>query len=323
MIPLTEILTAHRRIRPFIYQTPLLYSPSLSQKTGGEVWLKLENQQPTGSFKVRGALNRLQQLTAAEKAHGIVTASAGNHALGVAHAVKALGTSLEAHLFVPQPAPASKIAKLRRYPVTLHLAGQTYDEAHELAEEFRIANNLTQIPAYDHKQVITGQATIAVEILIDLPTVTDIVVPIGGGGMIAGIQTAVSQLSPTCRIIGIQPEASPAAQLSFQEGTAHETYDHQPTIADGLAGGFGQLPFELLNASAPPVLLASEHAIRHAIYWLLREHQLIAEPSAAISLVPLLEGSLDLAGKTAVCIICGGNLDTRLLRDILNEFAHE
>lgn len=316
MIELAEFLQARRCIRPFITHTPLIHSPFLSELSGGDVWLKLENQQPTGSFKVRGALNKISQLSDGEKARGIVAASAGNHALGVAHAVASLG-QIQADIFVPQNAPDAKINKLRRFPVTLHVAGQTYEATHQAASDFKKQHGATDISAYDDRTVIIGQGTAALEIMADLPTCDLVILPVGGGGLLAGVTTAVRQIKPSCNIVGVQPEASPAAQLSFVQIKAIDPYDHAPTIADGLAGGFGATPFGLLRHNPPAIALASEADLRRAILALLREQQLVIEPSGAAAIVPLLTGGVDVVGKTAVCILTGGNLAIGLLQEIM------
>jgi threonine dehydratase len=316
MIELVEFLQAQRRIRPYIHYTRLIQSAYLSELTGGEVWLKLENQQPTGSFKVRGAANKISQLSEAERARGIVAASAGNHALGVAHAA-AFGGLAQADIFVPETAPQAKLTKLRRFPVNLHLVGQTYDDAHLAAESFRRRTGATEIAAYDDLAVIAGQGTVGVEILTNLPTVELILVPVGGGGLVSGVATAVRHIKPSCHIVGVQPEASPAAELSFAQNQAIDPYNHAPTIADGLAGGFGAKPFELLRANPPEIVLVSEADIRGAILALLAEHQLVIEPSGATAVAPLLTGRVDVTGKTVVCILTGGNLAMNLLREII------
>lgn len=321
MIDLVDIFEAQRRIRPFIHHTLLIHSPYLSQLTGGDIWLKLENQQPTGSFKVRGALNRIGQLNAAEKARGIVAASAGNHALGVAHAVRSLGLG-QADIFVPETAPDAKINKLRRFPVNVHLAGQTYEAAHQAAAAFAGQTGAVEIPAYDDLAVITGQATTGVEIVTELPACEVVIVPVGGGGLVAGVATAVRHINPSCRVIGVQPEASPAAQLSFAQDRAIDPFDHAPTIADGLAGGFGAAPFAVLRSHPPEIVLVSEGTIRRAVLALLAEHQLVIEPSGATAIAPLLTNDVDLAGKTAVCILTGGNLAMNLLREIVTQLPN-
>ena len=317
-IPLTAVIRAYQRIKPHIRQTPLVYSHYLSERSGGEVWLKLENQQPTGSFKVRGALHKIGRLAEEEKARGIVAASAGNHALGVAHAVQSWG-GIEADIFVPETAPLPKINKLRRYPVRLHLAGQTYEDARHAAAAFAAESGAVEISAYDDLDVITGQATAAWEIFKEMPQVDAILLPVGGGGLLAGVTAVAQTIHPACRIVGVQPEASPAARLSLQAGRAIDPYDHAPTIADGLAGGFGAVPFAVIRATPPDILLTNETAIRRVIFTLLAEQQLVIEPSGAIAITPLLDGRLELAGQTVVCVLTGGNLDMTLLQEILEE----
>jgi len=317
---LQPILQAHRRISPFIRRDPLVRSASLSARSGADVWLKLECHQPTGSFKVRGALNKVGLLTLQEKARGLVTASAGNHALGVAFAVQAWGGA-KPDIFVQANAPRAKVDKLRTFDVALHLEGCTYEEAHQAAEAFARETGATYVQAYDDVDVIAGQGTMGLEILTERPETDLILTPVGGGGMIAGVATAAKAMNPGCRVIGVQPEASPAALLSLRDGVPYDPYDHRPTIADGLAGGFGALPFYIARTLIDQVLLASEADLRGAIFTLLDEHQLVVEASGAIAIVPLLNGALDVAGQTVVCILSGGNLESTLLRDILIEFT--
>jgi threonine dehydratase len=317
---LLPIYQAQQRIAPFVRRTPLLADPGLSARTGGHVWLKLECQQVTGSFKARGAVNKVGLLSAAEKARGIVTGSAGNHGLGVALAARAWG-DVVADIFVPTTAPTTKVNRLQQMGIRLHQVGVTYEDAHQAAEDYARAHGATYIQAYDDVDVVAGQGTLGLEILTDLPDVDAVLVPIGGGGMIAGVATAVKGINPTCRVIGVQPEASPAALLSLRDGRPYDPYDHAPTIADGLAGGFGAVPFHLAAALIDEVVLVSEAAMRHAIYDLLDRHQLVVEPSGAAAVAPLLSGQIDVAGRTVVCILSGGNIATGLLRDILAEFA--
>jgi threonine dehydratase len=319
MKELADFLQAGRRIRPYCQHTSLIYSDFLSERTGGDIWLKLENQQPTGSFKVRGALNKLSQLSAADKGRGIVAASAGNHALGVAHAAASLGFE-QVTIFVPETAPEAKLKKLRRFSVDLKLAGHTYEDAHQAAAEFSARTSALEIAAYDDLAVMTGQGTVGVEIMLNLPACEQIFVPVGGGGLLSGVATAVRYIKPACTIVGVQPEASPAAQLSFAQNRAIDPYDHAPTIADGLAGGFGHHPFLALQAHPPEIVLESESKIRQAILALLVEQQLVIEPSGATAIVPLLSGQVNVAGQTVVCLLTGGNLDMNLLQGIMTQF---
>ena len=317
---LLPIYQAQQRIAPFVRRTPLLADAELSARTGGHVWLKLECQQVTGSFKARGAVNKVGLLSEAEKARGIVTGSAGNHGLGVALAARAWG-GVVADIFVPNTAPTTKVNKLLQMGVHLHRVGDTYEDAHQAAEDYARARGATYIQAYDDVDVVAGQGTLGLEILSDLPQTDVVLVPIGGGGMVAGVATAVKGINPTCRVIGVQPEASPAALLSLRDGRPYDPYDHASTIADGLAGGFGAVPFLLAAALIDEIVLVSETAMRHAIYDLVDRHQLVVEPSGAAAVAPLLSGQLDVAGQRVVCILSGGNIATALLRDILAEFT--
>jgi threonine dehydratase len=269
-------------------------------------------------------------LTAEDRLQGrigtkIVAASAGNHALGIAHAVTTLQQArpdpISVDIFVPNTIPRAKLTRLRRYPVQLHLVGETYAAAQQAANEHAVRTGAIEIPAYDDLEVIIGQATVGLEIVYDLPHVAAVIVPVGGGGLIAGIAQAIQHLQPECRIIGVQPEASPAALLSLRTGMAHDPYDHQPTIADGLAGGFGRLPLALSGELIDSIHLASEQQLRRAIFTLLSREQLIVEASGAIAIVPLLEKMVDLNGRSVVCVLTGSNLDMAVLRDVMIEFV--
>jgi threonine dehydratase len=319
-LTMTSILAAQKLIRPYIRQTSLIYSPSLSQLTGGHIWLKPENRQPTGSFKIRGALNKIGRFSSEEKARGIVAASAGNHALGVAYAAQTWG-DIRTDIFVPATAPRAKLDKLRQFNVALHQEGETYEDAHQAADAFAAQSGSIAVSAYDDVDVVAGQATIGLEILTEQPHTDMILVPVGGGGMVAGVASVSWALNRQCQIVGVQPQASPAALLSLRDGVAYDPYDHEPTLADGLAGGFGQVPFALVQGKIAHVLLASEHELRQAIFTLLDQEQLVVEASGAIAITPLLNGSLEVAGKTVVCVLSGGNLETAVLRDILSEFT--
>ncbi len=322
MIDLQSVLDAHARIRPFIRHTPLVYSARLSRTAGAEVWLKLENWQPTGSFKVRGALAKIALLGQEEKARGVVTGSAGNHGLGVAYAARSMGVA-QAAIFVPGSAPRAKVDKMAQFGVAVYCAGETYEDAHRAAEQHARETGAIYISAYDDPLVVAGQGTMALEILADLPATDAVLVPVGGGGMIAGVALVVKTLLPSCRVIGVQPEASPSALLSLRDGRAYDPYAHAPTIANGLAGGFGRVPFEIARGLIDEIVLVGEADMRRAIYALLDCHQLVVEASGAIAIAPLLAGSSDLRGKTVVCVLSGGNLDTSLLREVVNEFAPE
>jgi threonine dehydratase len=317
-----QVLSAYGRISRHIRPTPLLYSHFLSVESGAHVWLKPECWQVTGSFKARGALSKISLLDEEHRPRGIVTASAGNHGLGVAYAARALrkpGDVVRADIFVPISAPRTKVRKLRQLGAQVHETGQTYEDAHQAAEGLAERGRALYISAYDDRDVIAGQGTVGLEILRELPQADLIIVPVGGGGLIAGVASVAKAVSSDLRVIGVQPKASPAALLSLRDGVAYDPYDHEPTIADGLAGGFGRTPFRLARQLIDDVLLASEAQIRRAIYVLVHRHQLVVEPSGAIAISPLLTGGLDVRARKVVCILTGGNIDTALLHEVLQQ----
>lgn len=318
MLALRDILAAQRSLSGLITRTPLEYSFLLSQRAGCEVYLKLENWQKTGSFKVRGAINKVANLTEEEKARGLVTASAGNHALGVAYAARALG-SVPTTLFVPVNAPTSKLKKLEEYDCDVALAGKSYEEAHHAAEEFGRTHGATYVHAYDDPWTMAGQGTVGLEIMEDLPDAEAILVPVGGGGLIAGIALAIKAINPQVRIVGVQPEASPAAYLSLRDGHPYEEYDAAPTIADGLAGGFGRLPFEMAGHLIDQIVLVSEEEMRTAVFTLLELAQLVVEGAGAVGIAALLAGKVNLKGRKIVSVLTGANIDASLLLEIMTE----
>ena len=316
MITIQDILRAHQTIAPHIFRTPLRDSFLLNERIGASAFLKLENWQLTGSFKPRGALNILAQLTPNERAHGIVTASAGNHAQGVGLAARIFNVA-SATIFVPSNAPRTKIAKLRQYPIDLRLVGETYDDAHHAAEQFAHETGATFISAYDDPRVVAGAGTIGLEILQDLPEVDAIFVPVGGGGLIAGIATAVKAIAPNVQVIGVQPTASPALRDSLRDGKCYEEYTSAPTICDGLAGGIGKICFEVSQELVDDVVLVEEAETRAAIRALVETQQIIVEGSGAVGVAALLAQKINLQGKRVVVVLSGGNIDASLLTEIL------
>ncbi len=318
-LTLHDSYLAHQRIEPYITRTPLVRSTLLSAQLHYEVWLKLENRQRTGSFKARGALNKILTLTEAERARGIVAASAGNHALGVAHAAQCLGLT-KADLFVQANAAPAKIAKLRQYDVNLHLVGNLFDETQAAALEFATKHGATYVSAYDDLDVIAGQSTVGLEMLQDLPDLDTIVVPAGGGGLIAGIATVAKSLNPTIRVIGVNPAASPSAYLSKRDGYPYETYDNEPTLAHGLAGGFGRVPFMIGMMLIDEIMLVSEDELRGALVALIDSDQILAEASGVAGLAAMLADKVTGAGKCG-CVLTGGNIDSATLKFVLGTAA--
>ena len=319
MITLTDILQAQRRIAPYIFRTPLRDSFLLSERIGASLYLKPENWQITGSFKLRGALNRMILMTDEERARGIVTASAGNHAQGVGYAARALNIS-PAMIFVPRTTPRTKVAKLRQFPVEVREVGETYDDAHHAAEAYQRETGATFIHAYDDPRTVAGQGTVGLEILEDLPNVDAILVPVGGGGLITGIAVAAKTISPLVRIIAVQPTASPALRDSLRDNRCYEEYEFTPTICDGLAGGIGQMVFQAAqNKLIDDIVLVEENETRAALRALVETQQIVVEGSGAVGIAALLSRKIDLTGKRVAVVLSGGNIDLQLLSQILAE----
>jgi threonine dehydratase len=318
-IELSDVLAARRTIEPHIWQTPLMPSPALGRLTGCEVYLKLECWQMTGSFKVRGALNRMTALIdGGEEVTEVVTASAGNHGLGVAYAAQVLNGP-PTTVFVPETASETKLARLSAFDCRLRRTGADYDASHASAEAYARSRDAFYLSAYDDWLVVAGQGTAALEVVKVLPRADLFLVPVGGGGLLAGTAVVARATNPAARIVGVQPDASPAAYLSFRDGRAHETYDAGPTICDGLAGGFGRVPFEIAADLVDEIIVVPEADVRHAVAWLLAQEQLAVEASGAIAIAPLLNGQLRAAGRQIVVLLTGRNIDAGLLNEIVAE----
>jgi threonine dehydratase len=313
-LTLDDVERARAAIRPYLPPTPLRRSFAL--RGCGDAYLKLECWQPTGSFKVRGATHVLTSLSPEERRRGVVAASAGNHALGVAFAVQALGGRTEATLFVPETAPRAKVEKLRGFPVKVHEAGATYDDAHALAMAHVERTGATYVHAFDDPRTAAGQGTAALEILDDLPQVGAILVPVGGGGLIGAVAAAVKARAPRVRIVAVQPEASPALPESIRQGQPLLEYPAGPTLADGLAGGIGRIVFEHRDL-IDDVVLVSEPAIEDAIVALLADDQVVAEGAGAVGVAALRSGKWRSGRHPVVAIVTGGNIDARVLGRLL------
>ncbi|MBI5035219.1 MAG: pyridoxal-phosphate dependent enzyme [Chloroflexi bacterium] len=317
MITLQDILQAQRRISPYIFRTPLRDSFLLSERIGASIYLKPENWQITGSFKLRGALNRMMLMTDEERARGVVTASAGNHAQGVGYGARALNIS-PATIFVPRTTPRTKVAKLHQFPVEVREVGGTYDDAHHAAEAYQRETGATFIHAYDDPRTVAGQGTVGLEILEDLPNVDAILVPVGGGGLITGIAVAAKTISPSVKIIAVQPTASPALRDSLRDAKCYEEYAAAPTICDGLAGGIGQMVFQAAqNKLIDEIVLVEESETRAALRALVETQQIVVEGSGAVGIAALLSRKIDLSGKRVAVVLTGGNIDLELLKEIL------
>jgi len=316
MVTLQTIQKARLDTTSLIKQTPLVRSEFLSNLSGGEVFLKLENLQITNSFKPRGAVNKLLHLSAEEEDRGIITASAGNHGQGVAYAAQKLG--LPAKVVVPKTTPHVKIEGIRKFGAELVLFGDNYDEAECRAKELARRDGCAYISPYDDELIISGHGTVGLEIVEACPGVDVVVVPVGGGGLISGVSIAVKSTKPEVEIVGVQSEASPVMFGSLKAGRIVEA-PKAKTIAEGLSGGIekGSLTFEIAKHCIDRMLLVKESTIRRAVYLLWTQDKQVAEGSGAAAIAPILENNALFKGKTVVCLITGGNIDDSLFKEIL------
>jgi threonine dehydratase len=315
VLSLDDVRRAAERIQPYITCTPLERSNALSKLVGQDVWLKFECFQRTGSFKLRGALNALQSLSEAERQHGVVTASAGNHGLGVARAASVLGT--RAIVVVPETASQAKIEALRAHSGTeLILSGANYDAAESAGRELARERGLPFISAYNDPAVVAGGGTIALEILDELPTTRTLVVPAGGGGLIGGIGLTAHGLDPrNLTVVGVQSEASPALHAAKRAGRLVPV-TIQESLADGLAGNVeaGSITFDLVRDYVADVILVREQDIARAMTFALEHEHVLIEGSAAVGIAALQTRALEPDPGPIVLVLTGRNVAPSVLR---------
>jgi len=314
-VTVEDIERARALLKGRIKRTPLLQSPGITTHFGLPVFLKAENLQRAGSFKVRGALAKIHSLTAEEKARGVIAASAGNHAQGVALAAASLG--IRAVICMPEGAPIAKLEATQGYGAEVVLHGETYDDAYQKALELQAEHGYTFIHGFDDPHTIAGQGTVGLEVLEDLPDVATVVVPIGGGGLIAGIALAVKSLKPDVRVVGVQAAGAPAVFLSRQQGQLVAT-ESVHTIADGIAiKKPGALCFELIQKYVDDIVLVDEEEIAQAILFLLERAKVIVEGAGAVGMAALLGDKIpNLAGPVCV-VLSGGNIDVNIISRII------
>jgi threonine dehydratase len=299
-------------------KTPLLASSYLTEITGGQVFLKAENMQRTGAYKVRGAYNRMSKLTAQERKRGVVAASAGNHAQGVALAARELG--IKAKIFMPVGASLPKVSATKGYGAEVVLTGDTFADCLKAAKEYAEKKHAVFIPPFDHIDVVIGQGTVGLEIMQELPEVDNIVVAIGGGGLAAGVAVAAKLKAKAngrkVKIYGVQSEHAAPYVTSLKKGKLTEVAI-TPTIADGIAVSKpGRIPFELIKQNIDKVVTVSENEIAKAILVLLERAKQVVEPAGAVGVAAILAGKLKLKGTTVV-ILSGGNMDPLLLQRVV------
>jgi len=318
-VSFSDIQAASIMLDGIINKTPIIADEKLSNAVGAKAFLKAECLQRAGSFKPRGAYNTISRLSDEEKARGVVTASAGNHAQGVALAARL--NNIKAVIVVPEFAPLTKVLATRAQGAEVILHGDTFDAAVNYSRELQKEHGYTYVHAFDDERVIAGQGTIGIEIAEDLPTASVIVVPIGGGGVISGIAIAINELLPSARVIGVQAANVASINHSLKEGEPMEPVAYAPTIADGIAVKRpGQLTLPIIREFVDEVVEVTEDEIARGIYHCVTNSHLVVEGAGAAGVAALLAGKIKLAEDDVVCaVLCGGNIDGTLLSRIIEQ----
>ncbi|MCH9012844.1 MAG: threonine ammonia-lyase [Proteobacteria bacterium] len=309
----SDIKAAAKEIEGEVMRTPLVAAPRLSEILGCELYLKLENQQYTGSFKDRGALNKLKSLTAEQAGFGVIAMSAGNHAQGVAHHARRLG--IPATIVMPEFAPFTKVERTRELGARVVLLGDTLDASAVAAREIADQENLTFVHPYDDPKIVAGQGTIGFEMLEDQPELDTIVVPIGGGGIISGIAIAAKSVKPEIEMIGVEAELFPSMYQAVNELAPSAGGQ---TLADGIAvKNPGALTRPIIEELVADILLVDEALIETAVHVLVEQQKIVAEGAGAAGVAALMKEKERFAGRKVGAVICGGNIDVRLLSWVL------
>lgn len=314
---LNEVLKAEWRIRPHVLQTPLLPSHYLSRLSGSGVHLKMESEQYTNSFKFRGSINKILSLTSREKAKGVISASTGNHARGLARALSITGG--KGTIFLPENAELSKIEALKEYRIKLAFRGKNSLEAELHAKKVAREKGAVWVSPYNDPQVIGGQGTIGIELTKQIAKIDHVFATIGGGGLVSGIATYLKAVSPGTQIIGCLPENSPEMYLSVQKGEIVRI-EPKETLSDGSAGGIepGSITFPICQALVDDYVLVSEEEIKEALRLIIDRHQKMIEGAAAVAVAGYLKTLSQYRGGNVIIVICGGNISAAKLKEILS-----
>lgn len=314
MLTLDRVYNASRVLKEVIRETDMIYAPNI--RKDANVYLKTENLQVTGSFKVRGSYYKISQLTDEEKAKGVIACSAGNHAQGVALAATKCG--IKSLICLPEGAPISKVEATKKYGAEVCMVKGVYDDAYSKAIELRDEKGYSFIHPFDDPDVIAGQGTIGLEIMEQLPNADAVIVPIGGGGLIAGVAYTIKQINPNCKVYGVQAAGAPSMEQSIADGKI-ETLDKVQTIADGIAVKTpGNLTYDLVSKYVDGIVTVTDDEIALAILTLLEQHKLIAEGAGAVPVAAVLTGKIpDIEGKNVCCLVSGGNIDVTILSRVI------
>jgi threonine dehydratase len=314
-VSLDDIRAARERIKDFIYHSPCPYSMTLSRLCGADVYCKFEHLQMTGSFKERGARNKLLLLGDAEKRKGVIAASAGNHALALAWHGRDL--RIPVTVVMPKWAPLIKVQNCRSFGADVLFCGESYDDARANAKQLAAEKGLAYIPGFDDPDIIAGAGTIGLEILEDVPDVDVVIVPVGGGGLIAGVGRTVKALRPEAKIVGVEPANAPTLEASLKAGRVTKIAT-KPTLADGLAvAEVGKLCFAIAREVIDQLLLVDEAQIAQAVLRLLELEKTVVEGGGAVPLAAAMNPAVDLTNKKVVLILSGGNIDVTVISKII------
>lgn len=315
MHKLYEFMEARERLGTVIEKTKLIHSTVFSEESGNDIYIKPENLQKTGSFKIRGAYNRIAKLTEDEKNRGVIAASAGNHAQGVAFGAQKLG--IKATIVMPKHTPLIKVEATRKYGAEVILHGDVYDDAYNHAKKLQIEYGYTFVHPFDDEDVIEGQGTIALEVLEELPDAEIILVPIGGGGLISGVAAAAKMKNPQIKIIGVEPEGAASAVAALKNNEVVELSE-AITIADGTAvKRIGDTTFDYIKKYVDEIVTVSDYELMEAFLLLVEKHKIVAENSGILSIAGLKK--LNVKGKKIISILSGGNIDVLTISSMINK----
>ena len=315
MAKLEDFIKAKEKLSKVLLETHLIYSPIFSKESGNKVFIKPENLQKTGSFKIRGAYNKISNLTVDEKKRGVIASSAGNHAQGVAYGAKESG--IKAIIVMPKSTPLIKVESTKQYGAEVILHGDVYDDAYKKAKELEEKEGYVFVHPFNDEDVLDGQGTIALEILEELPETDIILVPIGGGGLISGIACAAKILKPEIKIIGVEPEGAASAYEAIKENKIIELKEAN-TIADGTAvKKIGDLKFEYIKKYVDEIITVSDYELMEAFLLLVEKHKIIAENSGILSVAATKK--IKEKNKKVVSVISGGNIDVLMISSMINK----
>ncbi|MGN0005722.1 MAG: threonine ammonia-lyase [Candidatus Gastranaerophilaceae bacterium] len=314
MVTIDRIKDAARILNGNIRETDLIFSPAINPKS--KIFLKCENLQVTGSFKIRGAFYKISQLSQSEREKGVIACSAGNHAQGVA--LSAQKNGIKATIFIPSIAPLSKIEATKKYGAEVRLIDGVYDDAYEAAVKYYKESGAVFVHPFDDELVIAGQGTIGLELLRQLPELDAVIVPIGGGGLIGGVAACIKNINPRCKVYGVQAKGAPSMVNALELHELH-TLDKVSTVADGIAVKTpGSLTFELCEKYVDDIVTVEEDEIATAILTLIEQQKLIAEGAGAVSVAAAMFNKLPIENKNTACVVSGGNIDVTILSRVIN-----